>query len=54
MEFIILILAACFAYMSFHCAEEQRRGKRIPLPWERIKRKIFDKSEVKYRDGDNT
>jgi hypothetical protein len=54
MEYILVILAAFFAYMSSHCAEEQRRGKRIPLPWERIKRKIFDKSDVKYRDGDNT
>jgi len=24
-----------FAYMSSHVAEEQRKGKHIPLPWEK-------------------
>ena len=54
MEYILVILAAFFAYMSSHCAEEQKQGRRIALPWERIKRKVFNKSDVKYRDGDNT
>lgn len=54
MEWILVILAAFFAYMSFHCAEEQRQGKTIKLPWEKVKRKIFDKSDIEYRDGDNT
>jgi len=24
-----------FAYMSAHVSEEQRKGKHIPLPWEK-------------------
>ena len=32
---LILICAAWFAYMSSHVAEEQRKGKHIPLPWEK-------------------
>lgn len=34
-ELIIVFLAGMFAYMSAHCAEEQRQGKTIRLPWER-------------------
>ena len=47
-------------YVSAHVQEEQRKGKKIPLFWEKgswlrkVKRKIFDKSDIKYRDGDNT
>lgn len=49
-----------FVYMGAHIQEEQRQGKYIPLPWEeggflnKAKRKIFNKSDVIYRDGDNT
>ena len=32
---IITIGAMVFAYMSSHVAEEQRKGKQIPLPWEK-------------------
>lgn len=53
--FAIVIVAAFFAYMSSHMVEEKKRGKTIPLPWEKgYKFKCFDKSDVKYRDGDNT
>ena len=34
-------------------SDEEKKGKCIPLPWEK-KRKIFDKSDIEYRDGDNT
>lgn len=51
----LLVAMAFFAYMSSHMVEEKKRGKRIPLPWESdYKFKCFDKSDVKYRDGDNT
>ena len=51
---IICLGALVFMLMSAHCAEEQRQGRYIPLPWEKKKRKLFDKSNIKYRDGDNT
>lgn len=51
---ILLCLGAgWFCYMSFHVVEENKKGKFIPLPWEK-KRDVFDKSDVEYRDGDNT
>ncbi len=31
---IICTVAGLFCYMSCHVVEEQKRGKRIPLPWE--------------------
>jgi hypothetical protein len=41
--------------------EERKRGEFLPLPWEKggwlrngENRKIFNKSDIKYRDGDNT
>ena len=49
-----------FVYMGTHIQEEQRQKKHIPLLWEegglfnKVKKKIFDKSDVVYRDGDNT
>ena len=51
---IITIFGAWFAYMSVHVSEEQRQGRYIRLPWEKEKRKQFDKSDIEYRDGDNT
>jgi len=32
---LITIGAMVFAYMSAHVSEEQRKGKHIPLPWEK-------------------
>jgi len=58
MEYFITIIvtsiAAVFAYGSAHVAEEQKQGKYIPLPWETTNNKVFDKSDIKYTDGDNT
>ena len=45
------------SYLSFDdhkILSEEKKGKCIPLPWEKNKRKIFDKSDIEYRDGDNT
>ena len=54
-QIIILCVGVFFVYMSSHMVEEKKRGKTIPLPWEsNYKFKCFDKSNVKYRDGDNT
>ena len=55
--FVVLLLVgmAFFTYMSVHMVEERKKGKTILLPWEKgYKLKCFDKSDVKYRDGDNT
>ena len=57
---LLILIMAWFCYMSFHVVEEQKKGKYIPLPWEeggflnKTYHKIFDKSDVKYTDGDNT
>lgn len=52
---IITIVGVFFCYMSAHMVEEKKRRKTIPLPWEKdYKFKCFDKSNIKYRDGDNT
>ena len=32
---LLLIASGIFAYMSVHITEEQRKGKRIPLFWEK-------------------
>ena len=50
---IFVIASFFFMYMSSHILDEEKKGKCIPLPWEK-KRKIFDKSDIEYRDGDNT
>ena len=55
--FFVILLCICSAFMAFmstHVVNEQKHGRIIPLPWETTKRKIFDKSNIKYRDGDNT
>jgi len=58
MEYIIgtifVIIAGLFAYVSTHVIEEERQGRFLPLLWERKKRKLFDKSDLEYKDGDNT
>ena len=63
----LIILMALFVYVSSVVVEEQKRGKRIPLFWERNfmnrlleksfqkkANKLFNKDQLKYRDGDNT
>lgn len=55
-----LIVAFFMLYMLQHMESEKIKGEYIPLMWEeggwlrKVKRKIFDKSDVVYRDGDNT
>lgn len=53
---IFLIPMALFAYIGCHMSEEKRAGKYLPLFWEKdgMGYKIFNKSDVKYTDGDNT
>ena len=34
---IFMVGMAYFAYMSAHIVEEQKKGKSIPLPWEKKK-----------------
>ena len=50
----ILIVGFFLTYMSSHMVSEKKLGRRIPLPWEKKPPKVFDKSDIKYRDGDNT
>ena len=60
MAAVVMVVGFWFCYMSFHVVEEQKKGKYIPLPWEeggflnKTYRKVFDKSDVKYTDGENT
>lgn len=35
MGMLFTVIMGIFAYGSFHVAEEQRQGKRIPLFWEK-------------------
>ena len=51
---VFCIVGLFIAYMSSHLVSEKNAGKTIPLPWEKDGWKIFNKSDVKYRDGDNT
>ena len=61
---ILLWIIGHVVYMQTHMSEENRQGKGIPLYWEeggwyyewkkKRKQKTFDKSKVKYFDGDNT
>lgn len=56
----IMIFAVLFTYLGLHMAKEKDQKKRLPLLWEkgglfnRTYHKVFDKSKVKYFDGDNT
>jgi hypothetical protein len=50
----ILFVGFFLTYMSSHMVSEKKLGRRIPLPWEKKPPKVFDKSDIKYRDGDNT
>lgn len=53
---LAVALAGFFAYMSNHLVSEKKAGRTLPLPWERYNKtkQNFDKSSVKYTDGDNT
>ena len=50
---VLCVVGFFFVYMSCHINQEEKEGRHIPLPWEK-KYKVFDKSDIKYRDGDNT
>jgi hypothetical protein len=61
--FCVLIVLSVFAYIGIHMSYEKEAQKRIPLTWEpggflyelfKSQQKQFDKSDIKYRDGDNT
>jgi hypothetical protein len=58
-----VILMFLFVYIGQHIQEESHQGKGLPMMWEpgglwsrcfKKARKTFDKSDIKYRDGDNT
>ena len=62
---VVLIVAFFFfSYLGIHIVFEKDAKKTIPLIWEKggilhklLNRKdyeVFDKSKIKYRDGDNT
>ena len=57
---LIMIVVMGFTYVGFHMAIEKDLKKHIPLIWEKggllnkTYRKLFDKNDVKYQDGDNT
>jgi hypothetical protein len=60
----ILTAFIVFSYIGIHIVFEKDAKKTIPLIWEKggilhkfLKPKeyeVFDKSKIKYRDGDNT
>jgi hypothetical protein len=64
--FIFVTVFFIFSYIGIHMSFEKDAKKSIPLIWERggILHKflkpqeytdgVFDKSKIKYRDGDNT
>jgi hypothetical protein len=51
---VICVAGAWFCYMSAHINDEEKKGKYIPLPWEKKDKFTFNKHSVEYRDGDNT
>ena len=62
--FVIIVAFFLFSYIGIHMVFETDAKKTIPLIWEKggilhkfLKPKeyeVFDKSKIKYRDGDNT
>ena len=62
--FIFVSVFFIFSYIGIHMSFEKDAKKSIPLIWEKggilhkfLKPKdyeAFDKSKIKYRDGDNT
>jgi TRAP-type C4-dicarboxylate transport system permease small subunit len=68
-QILFIVFAVFVVAMSVHLNEEKRQERRIALPWEegfsgwavylfgswgRKATSVFDKSKVKYFDGDNT
>ena len=61
---VIIFAFFFFSYLGIHIVFEKDAKKTIPLIWEKggllhklLNRKdyeVFDKSKIKYRDGDNT
>ena len=57
---VVLFFMFFFTYVGFHMAIEKDKKKYIPLPWEpggflnKKNEKPFNKSDIQYRDGDNT
>lgn len=63
LSYVFVFLFMILAYVGIHMAFEKDAKKSLPLIWERggllhkliyPENKIFDKSKIKYRDGDNT
>jgi L-asparagine transporter-like permease len=54
--FIMLMIFTMFTYIGIHMSFEKDSKKHIPLLWEPggLFYNQFDKSDIKYRDGDNT
>ena len=60
----LLIVFLLFTYIGIHMSFEKDAKKSIPLIWEEggllhkllnpKEYEVFDKSKIKYRDGDNT
>jgi len=60
----LIVAFFLFSYIGIHIVFEKDAKKTIPLIWEKggllhklLNRKdyeVFDKSKIKYRDGDNT
>lgn len=57
---VLLLVALVLTYIGCHMSVEKDKGEYIPLLWEKggllnkTYHKVFDKSKVKYFDGDNT
>lgn len=60
---VFLCVFILFTYIGIHMSFEKDAKKGIPLIWEqggflhnlfKSEQKQFDKSDIKYRDGDNT
>ena len=58
-----LVIFILLSYIGIHMSFEKDAKKHIPLIWEeggflynlfKEETKNFDKSDIKYRDGDNT
>ena len=56
----LLLVALVLTYIGCHMSVEKDEKRHIPLLWEKggllnkTYHKVFDKSKVKYFDGDNT
>ena len=55
----VVLTGFAILWVGAHVQEEQIKGEKIPLPWEkggwmnRAKRKIFDKSDIIVHDHEN-